>query len=85
MFPPALLIEKRKTATGSSVTAEGEGADPTCVKVYRTAGEYKRGVEKMAREGWRIVAQSSATPGRLGGPHASSGFTKTLVTFERRV
>ena len=56
-------------------------APTTCTKVYRSAGQFKRGVEKMARNGWVVQSQSSATPGRVGLPGMSSGWTKTLVVF----
>lgn len=54
----------------------------TCTKVYRTAGDFRRGVEKMAQEGWTVVSQSSASPNRIG-LGASTGWTKTLVVFKR--
>jgi len=54
----------------------------TCTRVYRTAGEFKRGVEKMAQDGWIVASQSSTTPNRIG-LGASTGWTKTLVVFKR--
>ena len=54
----------------------------TCTRIYKTAGEFKRGVEQMAREGWTVVSQSSASPNRIG-IGASTGWTKTLVVFKR--
>ena len=49
-------------------------ATQTSVKVYRSAGQAKRGMEQMAKQGWRVVAQSASSP---------HGWTKTVVTFER--
>ena len=54
----------------------------TCTRVYKTAGQYERGVREMAQQGWRVVTQSSATPNRIGRS-ASTGWTKTMVVFER--
>lgn len=50
-------------------------APQTRSKVYRRAGEFKRDVERMARDGWQVQSQSSV---RMGG------FTKTLVVYTRQ-